>query len=480
MLKAVIYIRKSTDRDDKQALSLESQLDFCRSVAKSEKLEVIEVIEESKSAKAPWREKFTDMMARATKQQFDAIICWKMNRLARNPLDAGTITWCLQKGNIQKIITSDGTFTPDTNELLLSVQFGLSSQFIKDLRKDVKRGMQTAVEKWIVVQRQPVGYARDKNIGKVYPDKNAELIKTAFKMRADWSTLIDIQKYFEKNDLKVSLSVVERIIKNRFYYGFMQWGGQFFRWDYTAIIDKEAYDKANGVYRGQYEIRKDRFSLKGHVTDINWKPLKASLSKWKFIYYHRDKMWINEQAIIKKFEDTIIPQMKMKPETQEEFINAMLDEQKSIYMNNIQEIDIIEARKKGLQTRRDNLFDMRVSWEIDWELYKEKNAELHDKIMQCDIEIRKISEMDEDIREKCLLFVGLVVDLYGTWKTLNEYQKGRVVKIYSVGLVVDEQKEVYIALSDPFDEVVHWNIPSWCPEQESDLYRLVRSEMFFH
>jgi len=63
--------------------------------------------------------------------------------------------------------------------------------------------------------------------------------------------------------------------------------------------------------------------------------------------------------------------------------------------------------------------------------------------------------MDEDIREKCLLFVGLVVDLYGTWKTLNEYQKGRVVKIYSVGLVVDEQKEVYIALSDPFDEVVH-------------------------
>jgi len=52
-MKAVIYIRKSTDRDDKQALSLESQLDFCRSVAKSEKLEVIEVIEESKSAKAP-------------------------------------------------------------------------------------------------------------------------------------------------------------------------------------------------------------------------------------------------------------------------------------------------------------------------------------------------------------------------------------------------------------------------------------------
>jgi len=72
-------------------------------------------------------------------------------------------------------------------------------------------------------------------------------------------------------------------------------------------------------------------------------------------------MWINEQTIIKKFEDTIIPQMKMKPETQEEFINAMLDEQKSIYMNNIQEIDTIEARKKGLQTRRDNLFDMRVS-----------------------------------------------------------------------------------------------------------------------
>ncbi len=36
MPKAVIYVRKSTEGTEKQALSLESQLDFCRDIAKIE------------------------------------------------------------------------------------------------------------------------------------------------------------------------------------------------------------------------------------------------------------------------------------------------------------------------------------------------------------------------------------------------------------------------------------------------------------
>ncbi len=50
-MKAIIYYRKSTDRDDKQANSLEHQLTNCRRTADVNGFNIIEEIGESKSAK---------------------------------------------------------------------------------------------------------------------------------------------------------------------------------------------------------------------------------------------------------------------------------------------------------------------------------------------------------------------------------------------------------------------------------------------
>jgi DNA invertase Pin-like site-specific DNA recombinase len=50
-MKSLIYYRKSTDRDDKQANSLEHQLNNCRNTARLFELEIFEEIGESKSAK---------------------------------------------------------------------------------------------------------------------------------------------------------------------------------------------------------------------------------------------------------------------------------------------------------------------------------------------------------------------------------------------------------------------------------------------
>ena len=49
--KTIIYYRKSTDRDDKQANSLQHQLNNCRRTAENHNLQIQKEIEESKSAK---------------------------------------------------------------------------------------------------------------------------------------------------------------------------------------------------------------------------------------------------------------------------------------------------------------------------------------------------------------------------------------------------------------------------------------------
>ena len=95
-MKYIIYSRKSTDTEDKQVLSLDSQERELLSIAEKQNLEVIKTLRESKSAKEPGRPIFNEMMKMIANGKADAILCWKIDRLTRNPVDGGQIQWLLQ------------------------------------------------------------------------------------------------------------------------------------------------------------------------------------------------------------------------------------------------------------------------------------------------------------------------------------------------------------------------------------------------
>ena len=116
-----LYARKSTDVEDKQVRSIDDQLAVLRSVAKNEGLNVAEEFIEKQSAKMPGRLVFNKMLARIEKGEVQGIICWKLDRLARNPVDSGRVSWLLQQSVIEHIQTHDRSFYPTDNALMTSV-----------------------------------------------------------------------------------------------------------------------------------------------------------------------------------------------------------------------------------------------------------------------------------------------------------------------------------------------------------------------
>lgn len=50
-MKFVIYARKSTESEDRQALSIQSQIIEMKEIAKRDHLKIVGILEESKSAK---------------------------------------------------------------------------------------------------------------------------------------------------------------------------------------------------------------------------------------------------------------------------------------------------------------------------------------------------------------------------------------------------------------------------------------------
>lgn len=168
----------------------------------------------------------------------------------------------------------------------------------------------------------------------------------------------EIRKYLAKNGMKVTKSVVDRILKNRFYYGFMYWQGQYFQGNYQPIITKELYDQANQTKRGV--LKKHVFPLKGIVQTPEGKHYLASIAKGKYTYYHKGKDYISEDDMIGSF-DVIIRNFKLTPENERELIDAIGDCQKIDFENSLGQSDALEARIKGLKTRQNNLFDMRIA-----------------------------------------------------------------------------------------------------------------------
>src|SRR3989344_3369771 len=63
-MKYFIYIRKSTESEDRQVMSLESQLSELKEFAAKEKLEIVASLSEAQTAKEPGRKVFAEMLDR--------------------------------------------------------------------------------------------------------------------------------------------------------------------------------------------------------------------------------------------------------------------------------------------------------------------------------------------------------------------------------------------------------------------------------
>ncbi len=147
-LRYVLYARKSSDSEDRQVQSIESQVTKLKELAKDQNLRIVKTFTEAKSAKKPGnRVVFEEMMATVENGEADGILCWQINRLSRNPVDSGKLSWMLQQNVLKSIQTYDREYLPGDNVIIFSVEAASSNQYILDLSKNVKRGLETKLNK---------------------------------------------------------------------------------------------------------------------------------------------------------------------------------------------------------------------------------------------------------------------------------------------------------------------------------------------
>ena len=414
-MKYILYCRKSSEDKGKQVLSLESQVNEMKKLASNLGLEIVKTYTESKSAKKPEnRPLFSDMIKfiKKNKEGSFGILCWKIDRLSRNPIDSAIIQWLLQQNQLKIIQTIDRQYLPSDNVLLFNVESGMANQYILDLSRNVKRGILTKLEKGGWPNLAPLGYLNDGKGGILIDKERARYIKKIFTMYAtgdksvkEIADTLFKEGFRSRRGYKYHKSKIHNILSNPFYYGIMQKYDKEYLGNHKPIISKNLFNSVQDILNKKAHSKKQKlhFTYRG-VLKCNscGCVLTATKKKGKHTYYYctngkgicdEHKTYLKEEDVSKEltkmFDDIVIDErlINMCYQAKKEKL-GQTDE----YLGQAKQS--IETAIKNAGGRKNKLLDLLLDENISKKIYDQKDKTLSNEIVQ----LRK--DLDELNKQK--------------------------------------------------------------------------------
>ena len=339
-MKYFIYARKSSESEDRQVQSLEDQVDHLQKIAFSSNLNIIDIYTESKSAKEPNnRPKFIEMLQRIECGEADAILCWQINRLSRNPVDSGQLQWLLQKNILKEIQTYDRKYLPSDNALLFSVESGMANQYIIDLKINTRRGMQSKLNKGWLPCLPPLGYLNDKETKTIIKDPDRfVLVRKMWELMLQGSYTLP-QILAMANDewglrtrqmkriggKKIAKSTIYKMFNNLFYTGMIDYNGKLYQGEHEPMITTDEFEYVQKLMKktGKNKPHRQEFSYTGLIrcgecgclitAETKTKHLRKNDVDKNYTYYHCTK----RRSDVKCSQKTNLPLAKLEEQIDE-------------------------------------------------------------------------------------------------------------------------------------------------------------------
>lgn len=257
LLKYCLYARKSSESDERQAMSIDSQIKEMQALAKSEGLFVTTIKRESHSAKlSSSRNIFNQMLYEIRNNTYDAILTWSPDRLSRNAGDLGSLVDLMDTGKLKEIRTHSQRFTNNPNEKFLLMILCSQAKLENDNRAiNVKRGIRAKCEMGWRPCMPPLGYYTRAATGGVrdviIDEVRAPFIVKIFEMSATGKSGRYIKQWLIDNNIKtrkgniICLSMIYKILKSSFYYGSFEYprnSGNWYSGKHIPLISKKLFD----------------------------------------------------------------------------------------------------------------------------------------------------------------------------------------------------------------------------------------------
>lgn len=395
-VKYCLYARKSTESEERQVLSIDSQVKEMLELAEKENLEIVDIRRESHSAKdSGQRPVFKELLEDIRRGRYTGILTWAPDRLSRNAGDLGSLVDLMDEGLLFEIRTYGQHFHNSPNEKFLLMILCSQAKLENDNKSiNVKRGLRTRVEMGLWPGPAPTGYIKEKLMDRkcqvIFDPDRAHIVKQMYEKVAyeKWSgrkiynwLKLDLNFRTLAGHKHLSLGNVYTILQNPFYYGTFEYpreSGNWYKGKHEPIVTKELFDQVQAQMKSQF-VRSEgkEFAFiklmtcglcgSGISADEKFKKQKNG-NIHRHVYYGCTKArdrdckcgYINEVELVKQFEELIekidLNEIEIKEKMKEEmerfkkFQEVFLGTSKKV---NLAKIDIRNYAKYVLREGMD-------------------------------------------------------------------------------------------------------------------------------
>ncbi len=424
------------------------------------------------------------MVERMHKGEANAVLCWKLDRLSRNPVDGGTVSWLIQQGIVQNIKTHSRDYYPSDNFLMMQVELGMANQFIRDLSDNTKRGMRKRVEDGWYLGKAPIGYLNIEGPRKTrvidFDPATKSIIRKLFELFLTGNYSIEALRNVAVNEYglrsasgkKLSKSSISRMLANPFYMGKFEYpsgSGIIIEGRHPSLISKREYQVVQDITSGRSRPRKKihTHALTGMLRcgvcgcSITADPPRVKVFKKTesrtYKYYHctkkRDHIACNEPSIeekelTKQFTE-LVSMIDLKEDVSNWIIGKIRQEKDKTYSDTKQIADHLNSQYKICLEKIDRLVDKNLEGLLSDTIFKQKMNELEDEKKSL---LKKLNEVDDDFSNR----IDTIIKAFNFAKNLNQIwdesdlEDKKMIMVNLGSNLFLKQQKVFVQMSSEF------------------------------
>ena len=365
-----------------------------------------------------------------------------------------------------------------------------AKKYIRKLKKNVKRGMRGARENKVVF-KLPIGYQRKH--GEVTTTDCLPFVVEAFNRVIAGQTISQIAtQYNHRGVVKQKLSKnynpkwtpmdLHRIITNPFYMGIAKSEYGNYPHEYPVAVTKDTFLRANRILNSRRSknnttnvkpfIFRGVFKCSECGYTINPDQKKGAYNSGIYNYYRcwvktckNNNILVKEEKLLKEFEH-ILTGLVFPPEMVEMIIKDLRNETQIENLYNQKLMNDIAKEIKEKNIMLDNLLDMRLSGEIEKDLYTTKKEKLETEILELQEKSARLQNSKISLHTQVENLFEFIKKLPEIWKLADMEEKNMLVKLLTSNST-QSGDSFDINLIKPLSEIVFRNaFNSWFTVRE--------------
>ena len=342
--------------------------------------------------------------------------------------------------------------------------------------------------------KAPIGYlnTEDEHENKtIEPDpQRAYLITKVFELYASGSYSMEmVRNEMKKRGLTntttgnkpISKSMVERTLKNPFYYGDMNYNGKLYQHHYEPLISRYLFNKAQEVHRKwnkkPFQYAALPFIFRGLLTcEICGCTITPEIKKGKYVYYsctngrhmHKRRVYVPEKDLLKPVYKVLgrlhIPGDKLEWLTSE--LKKIQTYENSFHTK---EKNRLNREYEKIEDRIGKMYDDKLDRSITADMYDRKLKEYKARQNDILLQMEEHSEGDKSFYITANSVLDLASRALETFEHLETEKKRQLIGFVLQNPRLNGRKLVF-TLKKPFDSIAECALSqNWLRRQDSNL-----------